>query len=54
MNNLKQELLQRAAKLANDVVRRERRKWPPDCYGEYYQPERPVDAPKLPPEEPGK
>ncbi len=51
---LQQILLQRAAKLANDVVRREEGKWPPDCELAYYQPERPMTAPKLPPEQSGK
>lgn len=54
MENLKQKLLRQAAKIAEGIVRREEGKWPPDCDGAYYQPERPAAASKIPPEEPGK
>lgn len=54
MNYFKQSVLDSAAKVVQRVVKHEMAEWPPDCTGHYYQPERPVAAPKAPPEQPGK
>lgn len=42
VNNGKQKMKLLAKSLAKDMIRRDMKKWPPDCLGLTYQPMRPM------------
>lgn len=42
MNNAKQKFLEKASEAVKKIAVAEMDKWPPDCVGPFFQPERPA------------